>query len=61
MKHIKHDMHWAKNIICLEDERLQKQIFSGELVLGKNKAAFGTLPSRNLKSLKLSTGNWENI
>ena len=63
---ISHQMRWTGHIIRMEDHRIPKQIFYGELCIGKRpqhkpKKRFKDCIKSNLKQMAFDIGKWEEM
>ena len=59
-------MRWAGHVVRMQDDRLPKQLFYGELVNGKRpphkpKKRYKDCVKNNLKVLGMDVGNWEKV
>lgn len=60
----RHSLRWSGHLVRMEDTRIPKQLFYGELVLGKRKPSkpkqrYKDALKSNLKKCKIPVENWE--
>ena len=63
---MKNQLRWAGHVVRMEDERIPKQLFYGELMTGKRpqhkpKKRFKDCIKNNLKAFKIPVENWETL
>ena len=63
---MKNQLRWAGHVVRMEDNRIPKQCFYGELACGKRprhgpKKRFKDTIKNNLKSFKMPVDNWEEL
>ena len=61
---IHNQMHWAGHVLRMDDDRLPKQLFYGELKVGKRpqhipKKRYKDCVQKNLKALHIDANCWE--
>ena len=65
-KIILNQMRWLGHVVRMEDDRLPKQLFYGEVIIGKRpqhkpKKRFKDVVKNNLKALGIDVNNWETL
>ena len=62
---MKHHVRWAGHLVRMDDSRIPKQLFDGELSEGKRsqggqKKRYTDSLKASLKTLQIDTSTWEN-